>query len=399
MEERSFGKRGVTISFIVIIVLAIVIAFNVVRATRKKTEEVKTETIIPVETADSKVMKMNHILDLIGNVQSKIEVKVSFKIPGKIIRDIFVDTGDLVKKGDKIAVLEKDSIRAKVEQVDAAMELAKANLKQAETNLDILKKDKLRMENLYREKAVARQKLDHIVAQYKIAVQTEKLAQARIKQAKAAIKEVNVIYGEHTLYAPVGGYVAKRYVDKGSMSAPTVPVVRISKDDALKIVASATEKDFLSIDKGMSVEIRVDAYPAKVFNGTVSVLSPTIDQETRTGEIEIHIDNKEKLLRAGMFARVKLYLVQKETTVVLRDSLLKLPGTGSYYVYVVENGKAVQKNIKTGISEGNFVEVISGLEPGEQVVLTGQSLVKEGIAVVIEKDRSSSTIIYKEEIR
>jgi HlyD family secretion protein len=341
-------------------------------------------------------MKMNHILDLIGNVQSKIEVKVSFIIPGKIIRDIFVDTGDLVTKGDKIAVLEKDAIRAKVEQVNAAMELAKANLKQAETNLDILKKDKLRMENLYKEKAVARQKLDHIVAQYKVAVETEKLAQAGIKQAKAAIKEVDIVYREHTLYAPVSGYVAKRYVDKGSMSAPTVPVVQISREDALKIVASATGKDFLSIDLGMPVEISVDSYSGKIFKGKVTILSPTIDPTTRTGEIEIHFDNKEKMLRSGMFARIKLFLGQKESTVVLRDSLLKLPGTGSYYVYVVENGKAVQKNIKIGIGEGNFVEVISGLGPGEQVVLTGQGLVKEGVAVVIDKDYGASSIADKE---
>jgi HlyD family secretion protein len=146
----------------------------------------------------------------------------------------------------------------------------------------------------------------------------------------------------------------------------------------------------------MPVEISVDSYSGKIFKGKVTILSPTIDPTTRTGEIEIHFDNKEKMLRSGMFARIKLFLGQKESTVVLRDSLLKLPGTGSYYVYVVENGKAVQKNIKIGIGEGNFVEVISGLGPGEQVVLTGQGLVKEGVAVVIDKDYGASSIADKE---
>jgi RND family efflux transporter MFP subunit len=386
MEKKSFGQKGLVITITVIIVLILLVVLNIYRASKREVVKIVEETVIPVTVHEAKKIKMDQILDLTGSIRSKLEVDLSFKIPGKIIKDIFVETGDYVEKGQKIAVLEKDSMIAKLDQVSAALELARANSKQAETNLDVLEKDLSRLENLYRKKAVSRQKMDHMEAQVKSAIETKKLTQAQIKQAEAAYNEANIAFRDHTLVAPESGFISKRYVDKGSMSAPGFPVVRISKEDLLKIITSVTEKEFVLIKKGSHVEIKVDPFPDKIFRSAISIVSPTIDPLTRTGEVEIHIDNKEKLLRAGMFAKIRINLGQKEVTAILKDALLQIPGTGDYYLFIVEDGKAVQKNIKTGIRQGNMIEVVYGIEPGNKVIVTGQNIVKDGIAVSVEKE-------------
>ncbi len=385
MEGKFSGKKALIFTIIVIIALVLIFGLNVMRASLKTVEKEKALDIIPVKVDAAKNMEMDQILELTGNIRPRLEVEVSYKIPGKTIEDIFVETGDRIQAGEKIAVLEKESIEAKRDQVRAALELARSNAVQAETNLDVLVKDKRRLENLYKEKAVSRQQLDHMEAQVKAAFETKKLAQAQINQAQASLTELNVAYQDHTLVAPISGYVSKRYVDRGAMSTPGAPVVRISDEGVLKIVVSVTEKDFIYISKGLPVEIGVDAYPDKIIKGSVTIVGTNINPTTRTGEIEIHIDNADRLLRAGMFARVKLFLGKRKTIVVNRDALLKIPGTGGYFVYVAESGKAVQKNIETGISQGNLVEVTSGIVPGEQVIITGQNRIREGVQIAVEK--------------
>jgi len=388
MAEKTFGKKGTIITGVIIVLLIAVLGLNVLRSGRKEVQKEPKIEIVPVKTMVSETMELDRILELTGNIRPELEVDVSFKIPGQIIRDIFVDTGQYIKAGDRIAILEIDSIIAKMNQARAAGDLARANFSQAETNYEVLVKDKKRLQNLYKQKAISKQQLDHMEAQVENAAETKKLAQAQINQAAATLRELEIAYNDHTLLAPISGHISKKYVDRGSMSSPVAPVVRISKEDTLKIITSVTEKEFIHIQKGMPVEIRVEALPDKAIQGSVSLVCPTINPETRTGEIEIHVDNKEKLLKAGMFARVSLYLGKKRTTVISRDALLKIPGTGSYFVYVVEDGKAVQKNIETGIEQEKLIEVTRGLGPGEHVVVTGQNRIREGVPVVPESRKT-----------
>ena len=223
-------------------------------------------------------------------------------------------------------------------------------------------------------------------ATYTATKEGKKLAEAQIKRADAALRQLAILYDEHRIYAPISGYIIARYMDRGAISTVARPLVRISSEDRLKVVTVVTEKDFPHIRKKMKTEITVDAYPDKVFEGEVSIVNPSIDLATRTSEIEVHIQDKDRVLKPGMFAHLKLYLGQKSSVVVPRDALNKLPGTGSYFVYVIEDGKAVLKNIQTGISQGNSVEVTDGLKVGEKIVIKGQNRLKHGTDVIIESE-------------
>ena len=364
------GKKGTVIALAAILIFAGFAVFNYVKYKAQKKGEIKTTEKIPVQIAEARSMHLKSILEQTGDIRSVIEVDVYPKVPDKIIEKLLVEKGDFVKRGALIAALEKGMVEAQVAQAKAAVDMAEANL-------DVLEKDYIRIEYLYKEKAAAKQQLDHINARLKA-------AKAQLRQTQETLKQLEILYREHRIYASVKGYVSARYIDQGAMSDTKKPIIRISSEENVKIVTSVTEKDFPHIKKGMKAEIRVDSFPDRVFHGTVSVINPTLDPATRTGEIEIHIPNKDLTLRSGMFAHIRLYLGEKEATVILRDALINLPGTGNYYVFVVEDNHAVQKNIETGISQEEYTEVAAGLNLGEQVVVKGQNRLRDGVAVVVE---------------
>ena len=378
MENKTLkkGKTGTIIALTAILIFGGFTVFNYVKYKAQKKGEIKTMEKIPVQIAESKTMNLKSILEQTGDIRPVIKVDVYPKAESKIIEKLLVEKGDFVKTGALIAVLEKDTVEAQVAQAMAAIEVSEANL-------DVLEKDHIRIEYLYKEKAAAKQRLDHINARLKA-------AKAQLKHSRETLKQLEILYREHRIYAPVKGYVSARYVDRGAMSDTKKPIIRISSEERLKIVTSVTEKDFPHIKKGMKVEIMVDAFPGRVFNGTVSIINPTLDPATRTGEIEIHITNKDLTLRSGMFAHIRLYLGERKGMVILSDALINVPGTGNYYVYVVENACAVQKNIKTGISQGEYTEVVSGLKAGEQVVVKGQNRLRDGVAIIVERQGSGA---------
>ena len=369
-KTREKGKKGIIIAVLFILAFAGFTLFNYLQFIgQKKVDGEKIEKI-PVQVAESKIISIQHVLDQTGDIRPMIEVNVYPKVPGKIIEKLLVEKGDFVKSGDLVATLEDKTIRAQVDEAEAALELAQARL-------EVIEKDYVRLENLYREKALARQKLDHIKAE-------RKSAKAQIRRAQAALQQITILFRDHNIYAPISGYVSARYVDRGAMSSVGQPIIRISSEKELKLITTVTEKDFPHIKKGMEVEIKVDSFPDKIFKGGVSIINPTLDPATRTGEIEVHILNRERLLRSGMFAHVKLFLGKRKGVVIDRDALNRLPGTGSYYVYVVEDGRAALKNVKTGTGQGNYVEITDGLTEGEQVVVKGQNRLKDGALVVVK---------------
>jgi len=113
-------------------------------------------------------------------------------------------------------------------------------------------------------------------------------------------------------------------------------------------------------------------------------MNPTLNHSTRTGEFEVHLDNKDMLLRSGMFAHLTLHLGTVNGLAVSREALQKIPGTGDYFVYVVKNGKAELRNVETGLATGNTVQVTTGLEENEEVVVLGQNRLKDGTEFVVE---------------
>ena len=370
MEPMDAKKRGISIAVILILLFTAVTLINVVRARLGKTAEESKVEVVPVQTVPARTASLDRVIDQTGDLRSGAEVTVYPKVPGKIIEILKVDKGDFVNRGELLAALEARGIEAQIQQDDASLHAAQADL-------DLAEKEIVRLRKLFEMNAVSQQRLD-------VAEARQLSAKAQVEGIQAQLRQLKVLRDDHKIFAPISGYVSARYVDRGSLSDPGRPVLRISSDKTLKIVTTVTERDFPNIRKGMPIEMRVDAFPDKTFSGEISLINPTLDPATRTGEVEIHVENPDLTLRSGMFAHLEIHLGKKEGVVAPRDALKTDPGTGRFYLFVVKDGKAELRNLKLGRYQENDAEVLEGVSAGEQVVIKGQNRLKHGYAVTVE---------------
>jgi HlyD family secretion protein len=191
--------------------------------------------------------------------------------------------------------------------------------------------------------------------------------------------EVGLKFEKAPVESPLDGVVGRIYVDIGVNVAPQTPVALIVYMNKVKIDLDIPEKYLPRVLPGQNADITVDAYNEK-FKGVVTKISPVVDMDTRTAPVEITIGNEAHLLKSGMFARVSLIIGEsKAAPVVLKEAIMgKAPGA---YVYVIENNKAILKNVKLGIRQGGYFEIRDGIKEGDAVVVMGQQRLRDGIDV------------------
>ena len=189
--------------------------------------------------------------------------------------------------------------------------------------------------------------------------------------------------------SPVDGIVGIVYMDKGARVNPPDPspsmgtaLVRIVNMDTVKVVVNVIERDLSKIKEGKQARVRVDAYPDKVFNGRVALVSPTVSHMTRTAAVEITIPNPRHQLRPGMFAEAEI-VIRKTEDAIMIPAYAVLEKSDTRKVLTVVGGKATPKLIELGVDQGDLVEVKSGLEVGDTLVVAGHHRISSGDPVRI----------------
>jgi len=192
--------------------------------------------------------------------------------------------------------------------------------------------------------------------------------------------------------APISGIVGRTLLDRGTSVLPVLGTGLI-REAALAVIVDmdnmlarldVPESAIPYLKKGLKADIKVDTYPDETFIGEISKVSEVVDPDTRSLPIEITIDNGQHKLKSGMFAKVSLILRERpDTPVILREAILgKEPNN---YVYVIENNKAILKNIVLGMRQGPYYEIKQGLKGGDLVVIMGQQRLFEGADVKLEE--------------
>jgi multidrug efflux pump subunit AcrA (membrane-fusion protein) len=203
----------------------------------------------------------------------------------------------------------------------------------------------------------------------------------------AGITRKDELYEDLVTFAPISGVVGMQNIRMGEQvqiqNGSPAPVFTIYKINKVKIYVNVPEKYFSMVTRKTPVEIRLDAYPGKIFHGKVNNVRPVIDPYTRTTQVEIIINNPSHEIKPGMFSTVDLILKEKQNAMIIPfDSVL---GLGDQFVYVDVNGRSVSKKVRTGIQQDDNLEIISGLRASDEVVTVGQRLLTDGTKVRPEK--------------
>ncbi|MFA4967131.1 MAG: efflux RND transporter periplasmic adaptor subunit, partial [Candidatus Margulisiibacteriota bacterium] len=204
----------------------------------------------------------------------------------------------------------------------------------------------------------------------------------------SGISESSDIYEDMIVRAPISGIVGMKMVKEGEQVGGSIgslnPVFTIYNIDRVKIYANVPEKNYSMVKRGTRAEISLDAFPNEVFYGDVNNVRPVVDPLTRTTQIEIVLNNENRRIKPGMFAKVDLRLQQRSGVLIIPfDSIL---GETDKYVFVDQNGAAVKKPVTLGMQQDNNIEVTTGLTGSDKVITIGQRVVKEGSKVEESKE-------------
>ncbi|MCW5983372.1 MAG: efflux RND transporter periplasmic adaptor subunit [Bryobacteraceae bacterium] len=332
--------------------------------------------VVTVGVTTVKTGSVDEKLMLTGALKPKEQVDVNPQSTGRL-QKIHVNVGDAVKAGSLIAELEQDELLQQVRRSEAAMSVVRATLAQRAAELANASAQLGRAEELWENELISRQDFDALKTQTEVVRAQVRLSEAQMQQAEAELRELRIRLEQTRILAPMTGVIATRYVDAGALLGPTTPIVRIVNLSTMVTAASVPERDVGKLRVGHSARVRVDAFGPQEFMGRVARISPVLDAATRTAGIEIEIRNPSRLLKAEMFARVELNLASTRQAVLIPREALVYRGSQPG-VFLVRNDRPEFRPIETGLTQGDYVEVVSALAPGTQIVGRGSAMISEG---------------------
>lgn len=195
---------------------------------------------------------------------------------------------------------------------------------------------------------------------------------------------------KHELKAPFSGVVGTRGVSPGAYLAAGAPIVNLEKIDTLKVDFKIPETFLGDVRVGQEIELTVDALPRRTFAGEIYAIDPQVDVNGRSLQIRARIDNSERRLRPGLFARIRVKGLEERSVVMVPESAI-VPRGGESFVYRVEDGRVVEEKVALGERRDGLVEIVDGLEGAALVVTAGQQRLRNGAEVEVVSAGSRTT--------
>jgi len=281
-------------------------------------------------------------------VQAEAVNNIAPTVPGRIDK-IYVEIGDHVGKGQLLVQMDEN------------------NLQQAKAQLDNLELTFKRMDELYKVGGVSKSQWD--------------AQKTSLEVARTSYKNLK---NNTQLLSPISGIITARNYDNGDIYSGN-PIIQVQQIKPVKLLINVSEMQYTKIKKGMDVKVVVDVYDEEEFKGKVSLVYPAIDPRTHTVAVEISISNTNEKIRPGMYARAIVNMGSMERVVVPDVAIVKQQGSGDRYVYVYKDGKVSYNKVEIGRRLGDSYELISGVEDGDKVAVTGLARLTNGMEVEIVK--------------
>ena len=317
-----------------------------------------------VTTAEVKAQTWESLLTAVGSLEAVQGVTVAAELPGKVVQIAF-EPGRQVRQGELLLQQDTSTEKAELPGAEAAVALAKSNLKRAD--------------QLLADKFISRSEHDASVAAY--------------RQALAQADSIRAAIGKKTIRAPFAGHLGIRLVNLGQILKEGDGIVSLQSLNPIFVNFLLPQQQLSLIKPGLPVRVSTDALPGEALQGKITALNPEVDPATRNIRIQATLANPREHLRPGMFANVAVILPE-------REKVLAIPATAVLYapysdsVFVVEEkkdeksgktGKILrQQFVRLGEKHGDFIAVVSGLKAGETVVSTGAFKLRNGQAVVVD---------------
>jgi membrane fusion protein (multidrug efflux system) len=352
---------------ILIVAIALIVAFIIYRIVAIKPPAPKKQLIPPVVVAQPVRMDITYKLEYDGDVIPVLQAYVFSRVSG-LLQTLYTDMGKTVRRDQLIALIDTSEAYQTMKQSEAAYYNAKVTESRTQT--------------LFDKRLASQQDLDN--------------AQATLRSTQATFEANKVLLDYCRVRAPFSGYVTKRWLDPGSVvtSNPIVgnsnsTIFTIMDIDTVKIDINVLDRDIAKIPSVKRSMATVDVIPGREYQAFISRSAQAVTTTTRTMPVEILIPNKDQSIKPGEFARVTLVLGENPNAITVPAEAVLRDNAGTY-VYVVQDTTAKRKNVTTGVTENGRLEILSGLDGSEQVIVVGQTFVHTNGKVNIVKNPQTS---------
>lgn len=382
--NRVIRHPFLTLGVILVITVAALVAIRL--TTGAKTDQRNTR-LITVGTVSPVKEDLDIRLGFTADVTPNQVVNLFSRVDGYIAK-LHADKGDFVKRNQLLIEIDHTDYRHAVDQAKANLAAAHARVAQQHATLRHATLTLDRMKALIKDQFVSQQDLDNAQVTFDAAVAVLESLQAQVTQMEVALAQADTNLAYSYIRAPFAGYVAERNLDTGayvtgtaaSTSTMSRGMMSLHDLDTVRVLIEVVEKDIPLITIGQKAELRAEAYPDQVFEGTVTRIVHALNRATRTMTVEIDLPNKDRRLKGGMFARVEVVVgTHPDAVQIPIDAVSRLEE--AQYVFVVRDGKAQRVNVEIGARKENRVEIIKGLSGDEAVIVSGKDLVHDGTPV------------------
>jgi RND family efflux transporter MFP subunit len=346
-------------------------------------ERIHANATLRTETADTAIPTVSVVapkraapsqeIVLPGNVQPYVTSPIFARTNGYLLHWYF-DIGAHVKKGQLLAIISSP-------EVDQQLQQARSNLLTAQANLDLASITKTRYQGLLKAHAVSQQDVDNAVGTYN--------ANKAITEAdQAAVQEYTALVSFEKVYAPFDGVITARNTDigdlinSGSTANPKTDLFHIAQPGVLRVYVNVPEQYSTQTRPGLTAELKLDEFPGRMFTGKLVRTADAINYTTRTLLVEVDVDNPSGELLSGAYAEVHFKIPGQASTYILPVDTLLFRKEG-LNVTIVENGKAKLVPVTPGHDFGDSIEIVSGLQGNESVIMSPPDSIVTGETVMI----------------
>ncbi len=361
-----------------------------------------TPEAVDVTTAAAITRGLQRTVEVVGSLAADEEVVIAAQAAGELSQ-LNVDFGSYVTQGQVIAVIDQRDAKLKVEQAEAALKQTMARLgmkegekfdvnqnaevRQAKAQLDWSQMDLDRAAKLVENGDVSRSIYDQSVTQnnlakarHQAAVDAVNQQLAVVEQQRAALSLAKKAVTDTVVRAPISGAVKEKFANRGSYLAVGGRILSLVKINPLRLRADIPESSSAAVRKGQTMNLTVEALAGRTFTGRIVRIGPSLNEQTRALTVEAEVNNSGNQLRPGMFAKSQL-ITANDASAVMIPAKAVLTAAGLSKVFVIENGKAVERIVKTGVSDGELIEIVEGVKANETVAVSNLEKLEQGSVV------------------
>jgi RND family efflux transporter MFP subunit len=359
------------------ILLVLVLSLSLLSGCEKEKEVVK-ETELSVSTVKAEQRNIAQAVKYPGTVRGVNEVYIMAKAPARVTA-IYVKPGDRVSAGQTLLTLDSSDYEAGIRQAEAGVAMAEAGKRSHDISLENAQLNYERTKKLFDAGAASQRELE--AAKSAVEVLETGTTEATLEQAQAGLMLAQTQLNHCTITSPISGVVGSVNLSLGDTASPTSPAATVSDTSRLEIEALVSESEVSYIKNGSVVDVLVKAAGEKPFKGKVDSVSSVADPMKRNYTVKVVLDNPDNKIKSGMFAEVVISTVSKDNVVTVPLAAI-VPRSGRQIVYTVDSkNRAHEVEVETGLRDTKYIEIVSGLKAGEQVITKGNTLVNNGTLV------------------